>query len=184
MTKKDKKKLDGYTSSIIAGIFVLVIYNYFEFSNIYFLCFGIFFIVYGVGSIFHYYYSKNKLYSNADLSAIDKMNGLEFENYVAFILEKNGYKKVKVTSATNDQGIDVVAYKNGSWYGFQCKRWNGNVGNKAIQEAFAGKGYYNLDKAVVITNSFYTQSAIKLASKLKVELMDRKSLLKLINARS
>lgn len=42
----------------------------------------------------------------------------------------------------------------------------------------ASKGYYNCDKAMVVTNSFFTNQAKTLASRNKVELWDRKLLVK------
>jgi HJR/Mrr/RecB family endonuclease len=52
------------------------------------------------------------------------------------------------------------------------------VGIKAIQEAVASKGYYNCDKAMVVTNSYSTNQAKTLASRNKVELWDRKLLVR------
>ena len=44
------------------------------------------------------------------------------------------------------------------------------VGNKAVQEAYAGANFYDCDKAVVMTNITFTKSATQLAQKLDVEL--------------
>jgi Predicted endonuclease distantly related to archaeal Holliday junction resolvase and Mrr-like restriction enzymes len=125
-------------------------------------------------------FSKTKRFSRAELATIDTMNGIEFERYIAFLLKKNGYTNIKVTPPAGDQGIDVIATKDQQTYGFQCKRWKSNVGNKAVQEVHAGIGYYSLDKAVVLTNSYFTQPAQELAKKIDVELWDRKTLAKLL----
>lgn len=124
--------------------------------------------------------SQRKRFGKATLEKIDVMSGTEFEEYVGFLLEQYGFGKVKVTQQQGDQGIDVIAHKNNISYGFQCKRWKKNVGNKAIQEVHAGIGYYGLDKAIVITNSDFTSSAQDLAKKLDVELWNRKKLESLI----
>ncbi|WP_448969861.1 restriction endonuclease [Macrococcus capreoli] len=58
----------------------------------------------------------------------------------------------------------------------QVKRYKSNVGIKAIQEVFSAQHYYNADKSYVVTNSHFTKSAIILASKLNVELIDKKKL--------
>ncbi|WP_244323956.1 restriction endonuclease [Enterococcus casseliflavus] len=87
-----------------------------------------------------------------------------------------------MTKAFGDQGIDVIASKNGCKHGIQCKRWKNKVGNKAVQEVYAGIGYYSLDKAIVLTNSYFTESAKQLAAKLDVELWDRSKLIKMIEA--
>lgn len=173
--KKDNLKL------LILGSFSLA-YYFFGNGNpqSLFLYVGIIFLsIAFVAEIFPYL-SQIKRFSKAELETIDLMTGVEFENYMAFLLEKNGYLKVKVTQSYGDQGIDIIAQKDNIKFGFQCKRWKKNVGNKAIQEVHAGIGYYSLDKAIVVTNSYFTQSAKQLASKLDVELWDRKTLIKFL----
>lgn len=124
--------------------------------------------------------SKKKRYSRAQLASIDKMAGFEFEEYSAFLLKQLGFSKVVVTQKVADQGIDIIACKDNLRYGFQCKRWKNNVGNKAIQEVYAGKTFYALDRAIVMTNSGYTASAKALALKLTVELWGREELVKIL----
>lgn len=126
------------------------------------------------------YISKIKRYSNAQIKQIDQMSGTDFEEYSAFLLEKCGYSKPRITKKYGDQGIDIITSKDDLKIGFQCKRWKKKVGNKAVQEVHAGIGYYSLDKAIVITNSYYTESAKELAKKLNVELWNRNDLIKLI----
>ncbi|WP_367397929.1 restriction endonuclease [Enterococcus raffinosus] len=126
------------------------------------------------------YILKINRFANAELKNIDSMSGIDFEEYVAFLLDKHGYEKTKVTQAQSDQGIDIITKKDSETIGIQCKRWKRKVGNKAIQEVYSGIGYYTLDKAIVVTNSYFTDSAKELAAKLNVELWDRNKLIKLI----
>lgn len=109
----------------------------------------------------------------------DRMDGIEFENYCARLLTRNGYKKVEVTGASGDQGIDIIAYKHGQSYGIQCKNYSGRVGNKAVQEAFAGCTFYALDYGVVLTNNYFTKSAVELAEETGILLWDREELLRI-----
>ena len=109
------------------------------------------------------------------------MDGHKFEELCAVVLRKNGFYSVEKTQGSGDQGIDIIAYKGGYTYGIQCKRHKSKIGNKAVQEVFAGKMYYNCDKVAVLTNNFFTKSAISLAKKTGVELWDRRKLLELIN---
>ena len=60
----------------------------------------------------------------------------------------------------------------------QAKRYTSKVSNKAIQEASAAIKYYNANSAIVITNNYFTQSAIDLASANRIELWDRDILVK------
>ena len=98
------------------------------------------------------------------------MDGLQFEHRCAELLRYRGFHKVAVTKGSGDQGVDILAQKNGIKYGIQCKYYSYPVGNKAIQEAYAGADFYDCDVAMVMTNSTFTRQARELADKLGVEL--------------
>lgn len=100
------------------------------------------------------------------------MTGYEYEEKCAKLLKAKGFTDVKVTPGSGDQGIDVLAKKGNKKYGVQCKYYEGNVGNKAVQEAFAGASFYDCTIAMVITNSTLTEPAKKLAKKLGVEVWE------------
>lgn len=110
----------------------------------------------------------------------DSMTGLEFEGFCAEILEKNGYDNVSVTRGSGDQGVDIIAYRDGVKYGFQCKCYTADIGNKAVQEIYAGKTYYQCHVGIVLTNRHFTPAAIDLAKKNGIVLWDRSKLLELI----
>lgn len=110
----------------------------------------------------------------------DSMTGLEFEGFCAEILEKNGYDNVSVTRGSGDQGVDIIAYCDGVKYGFQCKCYTADIGNKAVQEIYAGKTYYQCHVGIVLTNRQFTSAAIDLAKKNGIVLWDRGKLLELI----
>ena len=87
------------------------------------------------------------------------MDGYEFEYQCAKILKRKHFSKIKVTQSSGDQGIDIIAFKHRKKYGIQCKYYTHPVGNKAVQEAYAGANFYDCDKAVVMTNITFTKSA-------------------------
>ncbi|TFI44266.1 restriction endonuclease [Diaphorobacter sp. DS2] len=64
--------------------------------------------------------------------------------------------------------------------GVQCKRFKSSVSNKAVQETFAGRHYYDCDRAIVVTPSVFTRSAKNLADKLNIELIDGQKLDKIL----
>lgn len=100
------------------------------------------------------------------------MTGYEYEKKCAELLKAKGFSNVTVTPGSGDQGIDVLAKKGKKKYGIQCKYYEGTVGNKAVQEAFAGASFYDCTVAMVITNSKLTEPAKKLAQKLGVEVWE------------
>lgn len=97
-------------------------------------------------------------------------NGHDFEQWVAQRLELHGWRAV-VTAGSGDQGLDIIARRDGRKIGIQCKRYDGAVGNKAVQEAFSGRAYHRVDAAVVITTGHYTESAKALSRKTGVHLL-------------
>lgn len=108
--------------------------------------------------------------------AYDDMEGLEFEHYCAGLLEKNGFQSVKVTRASGDYGIDILAEKDNVTYAIQCKRYADDVGIKAVQEAYAGRDLYDRMVGAVLTNQYFTAPAAEAAKKLKILLWDREFL--------
>jgi len=118
-------------------------------------------------------------YSEEDkitIDDVDLMSGVEFEAFVKGILEKMGYK-CRLTKTTGDQGIDILAEKDKIKIAIQTKCYSAKVGNHAIMEAFAGMKHYNATKCMVITNNYFTKSAIELAKSNNVVLWNRDTLI-------
>lgn len=98
-------------------------------------------------------------------------SGVEFEQIVENIFEKLG-GDVTRTPATGDQGLDLLVRFGDHKIGVQCKRSAGAVGNGAVQEAAAGRAYYDADEAWVVSDAPFTRSARQLADSLGVRLID------------
>lgn len=106
-------------------------------------------------------------HDNVDLDAISP---IDFEHHCADILRKAGWD-ARVTQASGDQGVDIVAEMDGMRVVFQCKKYSTPVGNAAVQEVIAGKVFEQADVAAVVTNSSYTKSAKTLAQSSGVHLL-------------
>ncbi|NDV51536.1 restriction endonuclease [Salipiger sp. PrR003] len=94
----------------------------------------------------------------------------EFEHWCAAQMRHFGWD-ADVTKQGYDQGIDIVARKGALAIGLQVKRYNTPVGNKAIQEAYTGKGYYGLAGVGVLATAGFTPSARRLAATTGVILL-------------
>lgn len=103
----------------------------------------------------------------------DDLEGHEFEHYCADLLQRRGFIEVEVTRGSGDFGTDILAEKDGVTYAIQCKVYQGPVGVKAIQEAYAGRDYYDRMVGAVMTNQYFTKPAVDAAKKLKILLWDR-----------
>lgn len=110
---------------------------------------------------------------NRGPSELDLMEGRDFEYYCADLLRNRGFQGVEVTKGSGDYGIDILAEKEGITFAIQCKRYTTPVGVKAIQEAYAGRDFYDCMVGAVMTNQYFTQPAVEAAKKLKILLWDR-----------
>lgn len=97
------------------------------------------------------------------------MSGWDFERYCADCLLKKGFTKAEVTSGSGDHGVDIIAEQNGIRFGIQCKLYQGQIPNKAVQEAYTGASFYDCDVAVIMSNSELTKQAQVEAKKLRVK---------------
>lgn len=105
-----------------------------------------------------------------------RLDGPEFEAYVALVLEDNGFKNIELTKGSGDQGADILAERGGISYAIQCKNYAGSVGNFAVQEAYAAAQFYGCERAAVICPREFTRGAKELAEGTGVELWDGKRL--------
>ena len=104
---------------------------------------------------------------------VDDMPGVEFEDFCVELLQQNGFLELEKTRATGDYGVDILAQKDGISYAIQCKCYHSPVGVKAVQEAYAGRDYYDCMVGVVMSNQYFTTPAVDAAKKLKIVLWDR-----------
>ena len=110
---------------------------------------------------------------DAELLTIDLMEGLAFEHWCAQLLRDLGYSEVSVTQGSGDQGVDVLAQKDGIKYAIQCKCYSSDLGNTPVQEINAGKTIYHCHVGVVMSNRHFTAGAKEAADATGVLLWDR-----------
>ena len=115
--------------------------------------------------------------SNISMDDVDKMSGIEFEHFVADLLKKQGYTKVRLTEKY-DYGVDIIAFKDGLTWGVQVKRHSGLVKANAVRQVVTGLKIYNCDRAMVITNSYFSKVAIKLAKSNNCILINRDAIVR------
>ena len=104
---------------------------------------------------------------------MDELEGHEFEYFCADLLRGHGFVDVEVTKGSGDFGTDILAEKDGVTYAIQCKCYDKPIGVKAVQEAYAGRDFYDRMVGTVMTNQYFTAPAVDAARKLKILLWDR-----------
>lgn len=98
-------------------------------------------------------------------------DGIDFEYWCAEQLVKQGWT-CSVTRASGDQGVDVLAVRDEFTVAIQCKRYTSPIGNKAVQEVFAGQKNVEASGACIIGTGGFTRSAKELALTTSVCLID------------
>ena len=110
------------------------------------------------------------------------LRGVPFEQFLERVFQLHGYE-VQSTKASGDQGVDLIVTGKGRRIAVQAKGYDGSVGNKAVQEVYAGMAFYKCQECVVITNSQFTSGAEELAVSVGCRLIDGTLIPSLIEGR-
>lgn len=105
------------------------------------------------------------------LEVVRAMTGAQFEIFVADLFRAMGYNAT-VLGGSGDQGVDVIVNYQGERVAVQCKNYGKAVGNKPIQEVYAGSRFHGCSDAWVIAPAGFTKGAVELARRVGVALYD------------
>jgi restriction system protein len=103
------------------------------------------------------------------------MSGPQFEIFVADLFRAMGHRATMLGGA-GDQGVDIVVSYGGERVAVQCKNYKRAVGNKPVQEVFAGARHHNCQQAWVVAPAGFTRGAYELARSTDVSLHDADSI--------
>jgi len=108
------------------------------------------------------------------------LTGEGFEKLLYRLFEAMGYR-VEWIGKTGDQGGDLIANKDGERILIQAKCYRDwSTGNDAVQQVVAAMKYYDCNRAMVITTSYFTHEAITLAKANNVDLISKNQLQELL----
>lgn len=102
-----------------------------------------------------------------------EMTPIEFEKYVAWIFEKQGYR-IQLTPRTGDHGIDILLHKDGATLAVQVKKYQRGhaVGEEEVREFFGSFAASRIARGIFVTTSRFTQSAVKWGRARNIALID------------
>jgi len=115
-----------------------------------------------------------------ELNYSDEMDPYEYEHFCASEFKKVGWD-AEATQGSSDQGVDVIAIKDGAKLVAQCKKFVKPIGNKAVQEITAGMKYYDASEGIVIAPNGFTNSAEKLAKANDIKLIHHSEIKEIYN---
>ena len=101
------------------------------------------------------------------------MNPKQFEELVCEHFRQKGYE-AKTTSYRNDYGVDVFATKGKEKIAVQVKMYGSGtrkINRQMVMELHGAKDYFDCTKAVIATDGVLLPDAIKVAQKLKIDIL-------------
>ncbi len=114
------------------------------------------------------------------LEDLRNLTGEKFEEFIAHLFEKLGYK-LTLTGGSHDGGIDLVATKDGKDHFIQCKKYtNKQVSVGAVRDFYGAISDRMNAEGHFITTQFFTTEAKQFAEGKPIELIDQFRLLNLI----
>jgi len=178
---KRKKVEDEFIKGLLLLIIVIPISFFlgiYKMTLFFILVVVIIFIVVALQRKQKYNYFDNK----KNLQEIRNFTPSEFEEFIAILFERRGYKSEKV-GGSYDGGIDIIVEKDGRKHYIQCKKF---ITRKvtiydvrdfygAIIDKLAG------GKGIFITTNIFTLEAEKFCEDKPIELIDGQKLMSYLN---
>jgi hypothetical protein len=103
--------------------------------------------------------------------SVRSMDGTRFEVVVADLFRAMGHRVI-LCGGVGDQGVDMIVYSRGGRVAVQCKNHSRPVGNRPVQEVYAGARHHRCVEAWVVAPAGYTSGARELAKSTGVSLYD------------
>lgn len=106
----------------------------------------------------------------------------EFENEIAAIYSKMGYD-VKITTFTNDKGVDVIAIKEKVKFAVQCKRLQKDkvISRPELQKLYGGMASVKARRGIFVATCKFSVPALEFAKNNRIECIDLEQLVEIIN---
>jgi hypothetical protein len=107
---------------------------------------------------------------------LQKMEGIEFEYWVADLFRKAGFR-VEVTQASGDHGVDLWATIGTDLVAVQCKRWEGTVGEPVLRDLYGAMTAAGAKAGYLVTTGTFTAQAHEFARSKALILVDLSKLI-------
>jgi len=120
----------------------------------------------------------------ATANRIHSIHWEKFEQLVADVYRRNGYRVVVRGKSGADGGVDFRAMRRGKQYIVQCKRWSKRVGVPVVRE-MAGllASERRVSGVIIVTNNDFTREAIAFAEGKAIQLVNGVELQRMMRAR-
>ena len=99
--------------------------------------------------------------SGFTLRDLQALSPEQFEEWCAVRLREQGYQ-VTAVGGQSDQGVDLIAEREGARMAVQCKRWFGvrQVGEPQIRDLFGAMQHERASSGMVLTTGQFSPAAV------------------------
>lgn len=118
--------------------------------------------------------------SNQTLEGLRRLSPSGFEEYIGDLFEGLGYQRVNIRGGSGDQGVDILAEKDGERVAIQCKRYKGMVGPHAVRDLMGAMGSADAQRGLLITTGVFSIQAEKMVGEAQIEMIDGNKLIEVI----
>ena len=70
-----------------------------------------------------------------------------------------GYQRVNLRGRSGDQGVDILAERNGERVAIQCKKYKGVVGPHEVRALMGAMGLADAQRGLLITTGMFSIQA-------------------------
>ena len=109
------------------------------------------------------------------------LSGIEFEQELAKLFRARGYH-VQFTPTTGDQGIDLIARKNGKTTVVQCKAYKHPVGPAVARELYGSMVAYGANDAILACTGGFTKGVEEFVQRRPIKLISVSDLVRVAEA--
>ncbi len=109
----------------------------------------------------------------------------QFEEAVAALLRRHGYREVRRIGGAGDQGADLIGRDpRGRRVVVQCKRYKSTnrVGAPVVRPLYGTKALYHAERALIVSTSTFSRPAVDEARRLDIDLIDGSALSRMLAA--
>jgi len=116
------------------------------------------------------------------LEQLQLLTGPEFENLIASLFIKDGYR-VRQCGGSGDEGIDLVLEISATKDVVQCKRWKSDVGSPVVREFYGSMMHAFARHGFLITTAQFSESARAFVRGKPITLISGRDLIGWIDSR-
>ena len=130
-------------------------------------------------------FQRKKLHGDVTSGAklLEDVSWQQFEILIGEHFRQQGFK-VTETDTGPDGGVDLILYRVGQKYLVQCKHWKtSKVGVKPVRELMGVIASQRAAGGYFVASGAYTTEAVKFGRENKIELIDGKTLRKILSNR-